>query len=113
MAAWGSRCSSTGRRTVRRSCSCTAGRTRTTLWRHQVAALNEAGYRTIAPDLRGFGASDMPTEVEQYAIAHSVVDMVAVLDALGVERANVVCHDWGAGGGGGVSPPSCPTGCRP
>jgi len=66
------------------------------LWRHQVAALTQAGFRTIAPDLRGFGESDKPAEVEAYRLSNSVADMVAVLDALGVERAHVVGHDWGA-----------------
>jgi pimeloyl-ACP methyl ester carboxylesterase len=66
------------------------------LWRHQVEALSAAGYRTIAPDLRGFGDSDKPTEVEAYKLAHSVVDMIAVLDACEVSSANVVAHDWGA-----------------
>jgi pimeloyl-ACP methyl ester carboxylesterase len=67
------------------------------LWRYQVPALREAGLRVIAPDLRGFGESDRPGAVEEYAIRHSVADMVAVLDALGVEQAHVVGHDWGAG----------------
>jgi pimeloyl-ACP methyl ester carboxylesterase len=67
------------------------------LWRYQVPALREAGLRVIAPDLRGFGESDRPGAVEDYAIRHSVADMVAVLDALGVEQAHVVGHDWGAG----------------
>jgi pimeloyl-ACP methyl ester carboxylesterase len=67
------------------------------LWRHQIPALVGAGMRAIAPDLRGFGESDKPEAVEDYAIARSVADMVAVLDALGVERAHVVGHDWGAG----------------
>lgn len=67
------------------------------LWRHQIPALVSAGMRAIAPDLRGFGESDKPEGVEEYAIARSVADMVAVLDALGVERAHVVGHDWGAG----------------
>lgn len=66
------------------------------LWRHQTQALVEAGMRAIAPDLRGFGESDKPAAVEDYAIARSVADMLAVLDALGVERAHVVGHDWGA-----------------
>jgi pimeloyl-ACP methyl ester carboxylesterase len=66
------------------------------LWRHQTKALVEAGLRAVVPDLRGFGESDKPDAVEAYAIARSVADMVAVLDALGVERAHVVGHDWGA-----------------
>ena len=67
------------------------------LWRHQISALVGAGMRAIAPDLRGFGESDRPEEVEDYAIARSVADMVALLDALDLERAHVVGHDWGAG----------------
>jgi len=50
----------------------------------------------IAPDLRGFGASSKPTEVAAYAAPHLVADVVAVLDALDVERAHLVGHDWGA-----------------
>jgi pimeloyl-ACP methyl ester carboxylesterase len=73
------------------------------LWRHQVAALSEAGFRTIAPDLRGFGDSDKPADVAAYKVAHSVADMIAVLDACGVEQANVVCHDWGAVAGWGLA----------
>ena len=73
------------------------------LWRHQVAALTDAGYRTLAPDLRGFGASDKPTEVEAYKAAHTVADMVAILDACGVDTARVVAHDWGALAGWGLA----------
>lgn len=67
------------------------------LWRHQVPALAGAGMHVIAPDLRGFGESDRPTAVEDYAMAKSIADMVAVLDAVGITRAHVVGHDWGAG----------------
>ena len=66
------------------------------LWRHQVAALSAAGMRAIVPDLRGFGESDKPAAVEEYAIARSVADMVAILDALAIDRAHVVGHDFGA-----------------
>jgi pimeloyl-ACP methyl ester carboxylesterase len=66
------------------------------LWRHQVSALTRAGMRAIAPDLRGFGGSSRPEAVGEYGVARSVVDMVAVLDALEIERAHVVGHDWGA-----------------
>src|SRR3954451_11420801 len=73
------------------------------LWRHQVAALTAAGFRTIAPDLRGFGASDKPTEVAAYALQHTVVDLVMILGELGVERTHVVAHDWGAAAGWGFA----------
>jgi pimeloyl-ACP methyl ester carboxylesterase len=59
------------------------------LWRHQLPALVDA-------DLRGFGESERPERVEDYALTHSVADVLAVLDALGVERAHVVGHDFGA-----------------
>jgi pimeloyl-ACP methyl ester carboxylesterase len=67
------------------------------VWRHQVPALVESGMRVIAPDLRGFGESDQPEAVEEYAVSRSVADMVALLDGLGIERTHVVGHDWGAG----------------
>jgi pimeloyl-ACP methyl ester carboxylesterase len=69
------------------------------LWRHQFPALVGAGMRVIAPDLRGFGESDRPERVEDYGVGRSVADMLALLDALGIERTRVVAHDWGAGVG--------------
>ena len=72
------------------------------LWRNQVAALTERGYRTVAPDLRGFGASDKPADIDAYALKNSVVDMVAVLDAVGADKAHVVAHDWGAAAAWGL-----------
>jgi pimeloyl-ACP methyl ester carboxylesterase len=66
------------------------------LWRHQVASLSAAGMRAIVPDLRGFGESDKPAAVEEYAVARSVADMVAILDALALDRVHVVGHDFGA-----------------
>jgi pimeloyl-ACP methyl ester carboxylesterase len=67
------------------------------VWRKQIPALVAAGKRVIAPDLRGFGESDKPQEVEPYRMPHLVADVVAVLDELGLERVDVVGHDWGAG----------------
>jgi len=69
------------------------------VWRHQIRALVDAGFRAIAPDLRGFGESDRPLEVSAYGVRHSVADMLAVLDVSQVARAHVVAHDWGAGVG--------------
>lgn len=56
-------------------------------WRHQVPALAAAGYRAIAPDQRGYGASDRPDAVEAYGLTELTGDMVALLDTLDVERA--------------------------
>jgi pimeloyl-ACP methyl ester carboxylesterase len=66
------------------------------LWRHQVPALAEAGFRVIVPDLRGYGRSDKPAEVGAYSMQKLVGDVLAVMSDAGVERAHVVGHDWGA-----------------
>ncbi|WP_175409374.1 alpha/beta fold hydrolase [Streptomyces sp. TRM64462] len=66
-------------------------------WRHQVPALNAAGYRTIAPDLRGFGGSGRPEGTASYAPARSVADLLELLDREGVDRVHLVGHDWGSG----------------
>jgi pimeloyl-ACP methyl ester carboxylesterase len=65
-------------------------------WRHQLKALAEAGYRAVAPDMRGYGQTDRPEPIEKYTLFHLVGDMVAVLDALGAEQAVIAGHDWGA-----------------
>jgi pimeloyl-ACP methyl ester carboxylesterase len=66
------------------------------LWRNQVPALAEAGFKVIVPDLRGYGRSDKPSAVQAYALAALVGDVLAVMSDAGVERAHVVGHDWGA-----------------
>jgi len=65
-------------------------------WRHQIEALAAAGFRVVAPDLRGYGRSDAPQAIDQYTILHLVGDMVGVLDAVGAPTAVIVGHDWGA-----------------
>lgn len=64
-------------------------------WRHQLRALADAGYRAIAPDQRGYGGTSAPEPVEAYTIHHLVGDLTGLLDALAIERAVVVGHDWG------------------
>jgi len=64
-------------------------------WRHQFAPLVAAGYRCIAPDQRGYGASDKPEPIASYDIHHLCGDLVGLLDALGVDKAVFVGHDWG------------------
>jgi pimeloyl-ACP methyl ester carboxylesterase len=66
------------------------------LWSKVTPALVEAGFQVITYDQRGYGASDKPPEVDAYAIPFLAIDVTAVLDALGIERAHVVGHDWGA-----------------
>jgi pimeloyl-ACP methyl ester carboxylesterase len=69
---------------------------RGSMWHNQIAALTDAGYRVIAPDLRGFGDSDAPEGVDQYSLFTIMGDITGVLDALGVAQVHVVGHDWGA-----------------
>jgi len=65
-------------------------------WRHQLPALATAGYRAIAPDQRGYGATDKPGSVSDYTIQNLIADLGGLLDALSLERALFIGHDWGA-----------------
>jgi pimeloyl-ACP methyl ester carboxylesterase len=65
-------------------------------WRFQFDALCQAGYHVVAPDLRGYGQTDQPAEVEQYTMLHLVGDLVGILDALEERQAILVGHDWGS-----------------
>ncbi|WP_323143805.1 alpha/beta fold hydrolase [Massilia phyllosphaerae] len=65
-------------------------------WHKQIPALAAAGYLAIAPDLRGYGDSSQPLSVDEYTMFHVVGDLVALMDALSIERALVVGNDWGA-----------------
>lgn len=65
-------------------------------WRNQLGALAAAGYHAAAPDMRGYGKSDRPEEIDQYTLFHLVGDMVGLVEALGETRAVIVGHDLGA-----------------
>ncbi|MGW4481052.1 alpha/beta fold hydrolase [Rhodococcus triatomae] len=65
-------------------------------WRHQMDALSAAGYRVIAPDMRGYGRSSAPADASGYDREHTVADMVGLLDALGIDQAVFGGHDFGA-----------------
>jgi len=65
-------------------------------WRHQLPALAAAGYRAIAPDQRGYGRTDCPTQIEDYRIQELVADIFGLLDSLDLQHASFVGHDWGA-----------------
>jgi microsomal epoxide hydrolase/non-specific protein-tyrosine kinase len=64
-------------------------------WKNQIGPLAAAGYRVIAPDLKGFGASDAPRDKTLYDIRHLTDDLARLLDALGLDRAIFCGHDWG------------------
>ena len=65
-------------------------------WRHQLPALADAGFRALAPDLRGYGESDKPTEVEAYGLFTLVDDVIGLLDTAGFAQAALIGHDWGS-----------------
>jgi len=65
-------------------------------WRHQLGFLAEAGFHAVAPDQRGYGLTERPEPIEQYAMLQLTADMVGLLDALGEESAVIAGHDWGA-----------------
>lgn len=65
-------------------------------WREQMRAVAAAGYRAIAPDMRGYGRSSCPADKNLYTPLHTTGDLVGLLDALKISDAVLVGHDWGA-----------------
>ncbi|MEM9256275.1 MAG: alpha/beta hydrolase [Pseudomonadota bacterium] len=65
-------------------------------WRHQLPALAAAGYRAVALDMRGYGRSSRPAELQAYGLDRTAQDVLAVLDHFGEQRAVLVGHDFGA-----------------
>ena len=65
-------------------------------WRHQLPVFARLGFRAIAPDMRGYGNSSVYDRHEDYAQALIVADMIALLDALELDKAVWVGHDWGS-----------------
>lgn len=65
-------------------------------WRRQISVLAAEGYHVVVPDMRGYGKTDAPEEIETYDIVHLTADVVGIVDALDEEMAVVVGHDWGA-----------------
>jgi len=64
-------------------------------WRRQVPALADAGFRVVAPDMRGYNRSEKPHGVGSYGMDELVGDVVELIHRLDRERAHVVGHDWG------------------
>ena len=65
------------------------------VWRKQVGALAAAGYRVLAPDLRGYGRTDAPRAVHDYTLDKVRADVLGLLDALAIPKVLLVGHDWG------------------
>ncbi|PNT14096.1 hypothetical protein POPTR_010G010700v4 [Populus trichocarpa] len=67
-------------------------------WRYQILALSSLGYRSVAPDLRGYGDTDAPAEITSYTCFHLVGDLIGLLDVVAPneDKVFVVAHDWGA-----------------
>lgn len=65
-------------------------------WRYQIPFLAEAGYRAVAPDMRGYNASGRPRAVAEYGVDAVADDILGLLDVLGGEPVSLVGHDWGA-----------------
>ena len=65
-------------------------------WRHQIQPIADAGFRVVAPDVRGYGESDKPHEIAAYDMTSLTGDVVGLIDALGEDQAILVGHDWGA-----------------
>src|SRR5262249_37321989 len=65
-------------------------------WRHQLTAVSAAGFRCIAPDMRGYGGTQSPEPIDQYTLLHMAGDMAELAKALGESRAVIVGHDLGA-----------------
>ena len=64
-------------------------------YRNQLRALGAAGFRAIAPDLRGYNLSDKPSGVRSYHLDQLSADVAALVQALGYQRVTLVGHDWG------------------
>ena len=70
-------------------------------WRHQLEAVSAAGFRCVAPDMRGYGGTEAPESIDSYSLFHLVGDMAELVKALtdkngGETKAVIVGHDWGA-----------------
>lgn len=63
-------------------------------WRYQIPALAQAGFRVLAIDMKGYGDSSSPPEIEEYAMEVLCKEMVSFLDKLGIPQAVFIGHDW-------------------
>jgi len=64
-------------------------------YRHQLPAVAKAGFKAVAYDVRGYGESDKPHEIEAYSMRNMTNDVIGIIDALGYDTAITIGHDWG------------------
>ncbi|KAG7465873.1 hypothetical protein MATL_G00158410 [Megalops atlanticus] len=64
-------------------------------WRYQIPALADAGFRVLVPDMKGYGDSTAPSDIEEYSQEQICQDLVTFMDKLGVPQVTLVGHDWG------------------
>ncbi|KFO78300.1 Bifunctional epoxide hydrolase 2, partial [Cuculus canorus] len=64
-------------------------------WRYQIPALADAGFRVIALEMKGYGESTAPPDIEEYSQEQICKDLVVFLDKLGIPQAVLIGHDWG------------------
>ncbi|XP_016379414.1 bifunctional epoxide hydrolase 2 isoform X2 [Sinocyclocheilus rhinocerous] len=64
-------------------------------WRYQIPALANAGFRVLALDMKGYGDSTAPPEIEEYSQEQIMLDLVTFLDKMGIPQVILVGHDWG------------------
>lgn len=65
-------------------------------WRHQLPVLAELGYKTWAPNLRGYGKSSKPDKMEDYRLEELMADVAGLIDAANCKSVVLIAHDWGA-----------------
>lgn len=66
------------------------------VWAHQVAALVEAGFCVVTPDMLGYGETEKPADPARYAGEHIIEDLLTLIAELGLEKVDLIGHDWGA-----------------
>lgn len=69
------------------------------MWERLMSDLNKEGYYTIAPNQRGYSFGARPSEIDQYEVPHLAKDVIAIADALEIQKFHLVGHDWGSGVG--------------
>lgn len=65
-------------------------------WRHQMPLLASLGYRVWAPNMRGYGRTTRPGNVQDYRLHTLAQDVAALIDASGAQEVTLIAHDWGA-----------------